>query len=536
MGWIPRIARRVTCFGVTAGLGVSCTSEAPEPDAADVVGPYTGWTDGLTSALRTSGIPGATVEEGGFLYRTLDDCADLVRELGTCYGLHPASPYLMVDFHEPDDPVELLPTYQLAQDEALLYVGHTPPSARYFSFNHYQYLKHLPGEAPALTFGSMAPSLSMLDFSVDGTSPYDRYAVVITTANATTAARLDQSLRPLLAAHGVDAEVMVHPIGYADAEDARRLRDGEVVRGAGPLDAEHVFELTMGRGEEADWYTMAVRVAAADEPGHPYLSEQTIPAAAFRVRFDAPPGYDPFPFPQLPPPRDTAQHQGNLRAAMQIVADALEERLHAEGRSTERVEQRHRRQRTGPDCINQVVPSCAANNDDAHYVRTAVDLAIPDLTDPDSSVYVLGVLHRDVPGHGGDAAPPVSYSSLTLVNLRWFYGVVTLLDEQLEGSVRGFFPDGVPGLSPAYEDSLYLQQFARTGHCDPALPCVEIGHGPLGLAPDETFDFMERIYMNETTGTAPGPDSVEPGFVIVAGSNLHYDPTLGAYALNGPTP
>lgn len=517
----------------------AASTTGPTEPTTSPTGPHSSWTDGLTSALRTEGLSGATLEEGGFLYRTLDDCEALLAEVGTCYGLHPASPYLLFDFDDPGDPIDALATYQLAQDEALLYVGHTPPQARYFSFNHYQYLKYVPGaeEPHQLTFGSMAPSLSMLGITTapSPTAPYDAYTVVLATANATTAARVTEGLVPLLEAHGFDPSIVnVHPIAYADADDAQRLRDGQVVRGAGPLAPDDVFELTMGRGPEADWYTMAVRVAAADDPDHPYLSEATIPAAVFRVRMDEPVPYDPFPFPSLPPDRETDQHQGGVAEALTHAADALGARLRAEGKSTARIPQVHRFPRTGPDCINQTLPFCAANNDDAHYIRTAADLAIPDLEDPDSAVYVIGVLHKDVAAAGGTEAPPISYSSITVVNLRWFYGVVSVLDVDLAGSLRAVFPDGVPGMAPGYEDVITIQQFARPGHCDPVVPCVEIGVGPLGVAADETFDIMERIYMNESTGTAPSEDSVEPGLVIVTGPNIHWDPELNAIALNGP--
>lgn len=503
----------------TALAGCSGSDDGSTVPACDLPSPYTSWEDPVASALRC-GIEGLDAREGQFDYFTMADCETLIAAGESCHSNHPASPYGQIRFSEDDDGA-LLPTYQLDQDEAILYVGRTPPEARYWGVTHYQYWKVLEADEmatfpslpnPYATFGSNSGSLNVLTAATtpSSTTPWDDWVAILFTANETTANEVRARVGPVMLAHGHAPEVFnIVPVGLADDADLARL-----LLDPGYAD-EELFQITRGYGTTADRDTIVIRVADPVDPADPYLDPARIPAAMFKLTLTERPAYDPFAFPHLPPEDQTGETQGEaLRAARDRVADEIRLQQEALGMDVEVVAFDNLPQKTSADCI-ELRDFCGGNNDDARYLRSR-RYQIPDLENDEAAVYVVGVVH-DAAGRQIAGAPPLLYSSLSLLNYTNGAGLESRLDRELEGTVRDFFPDGVPGVDPSLEGLLYVQRFSR--RCVDGNPsCVPLPtEEPLGVAAADLFWFTERAYLNLTSRTAPHESSViEPVEVAVA--------------------
>ncbi|HHO53225.1 MAG TPA: hypothetical protein ENK18_20715 [Deltaproteobacteria bacterium] len=528
-----------------------CSRELQDP-APLIDSPFTSWTDQVTSRIR-AGLPGARVREGSFWYLKQEDCGPIVLENGTCHGAHPASPYGMFDYPEDAEASDEILDYDLDQHEALLFVGHTPPESRYFSFNHHQYRKAMPDGSERITFATMAPAMHLLELSTASSllAPgemrdlsevvWQDYTVVIFTANQTTADRLRGLLTPILVEAGYSPDIInVHTIALANQAD----HDALIASGMDPSD---VFTLNMGYGPGTDTYNVVMRVAATLDPEDPYLFPETINAATFKIAFEDPPGYDPFPWPVFPPPDETGEEQARrVRSAQEAVFRALQEQIIPPELQTVEVETFREPQKTGAECIN-LLDSCGANNDDARYHRSSQRFYIPEPHDP-ASVFLVGINHTKVakldPG-----APQITYMSLTLNNFTRGFGVRTRLDHELEGSLEYWFdPEDLPedfNLGKDELDSIYVVQFARDcsvfnwedRYGAPNPYCVEFDDGIVGICPLDKFWFTERVYLNQTSGTAPAQTSVYPPLTLGVGPSISFVDAglaVGGWTLSDP--
>ncbi|MBX2801331.1 MAG: hypothetical protein KTR31_26875 [Myxococcales bacterium] len=507
----------------------ACTSGPPQQH-----GPYTSWADPVSSALRL-GIEGLDAREGHLWFLTQSRCAPLLLETGTCYGANPLSPYGMFVFPEDGGlPADDLPAYQLEQHEAILFVGHTPPASRYFSFNHHQYRKALPGQPDPITFATLAPSLHLLDLRTDpavhapeSEPPFGQYTTVLFAANATTVQRVRTLLTPALAHLGLEPErINVHPMAYRTPDDA------EALVASGQLAESDAFSLTMGDGPDADTYSVVLRVAAPTEPTDRYFDPAEIEAAVFKLTLDEAPAYDPLPWPTFPPPDDTSETEGaRLQQALEAVAQAVIDEIVPPIMEVRTMEMPSQPQRSGAHCIN-LLDTCAANNDDARYHRTPRRVIAADRSVA-SSVFVVGVNHTEA-ARLDPTAPRTTYSSITLNNFSRSVGVVARIDSELRGSLTTWFDAdraaALTGLSHESLDSLYVVQFShdctafdwesRLGHPNPH--CIEFDDDVLGVCPMDKFWFTERVYLNQTTGTAPSASSVIPPKVLMVAPSVSW--------------
>jgi len=538
---------------------VACTSPQVSPDephhheATDTsqVHAQPGWPVGDRDSLldRIRDLPGADVREGGFWLLDRERCVEVIRETGTCHGANVTSPYLFFEFPEDPSPDDAFPRYRLAQDEAVLYVGPTPPESRYYSFVHYQYLRAMPDGSERLTFGSISRSLNPLNLStarhaldpgqlrcLEG-APFDDFTVIVFTANQSTAERLREQLEPLLWDMGYGPHVInVSPMAYADEHDAAVLVE------SGRVPADEMFQLTMGYGRPSDAFTVVVRVAAPDDPDHPYLSPDAAGAAVFKVALHEPAGYDPFPWPELPPPDETEKREPEvLRRAQEMVARAIEEQLVPSDFETRQFAFSRSEQKSGGGCINDLY-TCGGNADDARYHKVGARFRVPD-HDAFGSLFVVGINHTEAVRHF-PRGPRVAYNNVSLIDFDRSVGVTSVLDADLVGSVGYWFrrrdlPDAFP-LSADDVDSLYVVQFARDcrrfgwerRYGAPNPYCIEFGDDLLGVCPNHRLTLTERLYLNASTATAPSRESVWAPIAVATGREITFE--AQAWRLGSP--
>jgi hypothetical protein len=169
----------------------------------------------LTAALTQRGY---TVQAGQLRFFQIEDCL----AMPTCAGNNPSSPYGMyclppapgdtVARHaEPPCPTDgdLRWVWRLREDEALVFVGKTPPKAAYYSFRSYLFSR--PGWFRRRElFASLGDALNLQVIATTGTpngvvgNPFAQETVVISTADR----RLDAVLRELLPGSGAPGAII----------------------------------------------------------------------------------------------------------------------------------------------------------------------------------------------------------------------------------------------------------------------------------------------------------------------------------------
>ncbi len=160
----------------------------------------TGDVNAFKQALEKDGF---TVREGGLTYF---DFMKLYNSgvLPSAYGNNPATQYLVylippASGHHVTGTIanvikllgvkaDVTPFFSLRPDEAVVFVGRTPPECRYFSFDHYL-MERTYGNETRWIFANLADTINNLDIKTEGTpnglpgNPYNQTTIVITTAD-----------------------------------------------------------------------------------------------------------------------------------------------------------------------------------------------------------------------------------------------------------------------------------------------------------------------------------------------------------------
>jgi hypothetical protein len=118
--------------------------------------------------------------------------------LPSCYGNNPSTPYMIYFLPPPpgqkaisENPADndtldnkTLIDYRLRPDEALLFIGRTPPECKYFSFAPYVYDRYFPNEKQRRSvFASLADPLNLMTIKTSGNSTFNASTFIITAAD-----------------------------------------------------------------------------------------------------------------------------------------------------------------------------------------------------------------------------------------------------------------------------------------------------------------------------------------------------------------
>src|SRR5688572_12276943 len=151
----------------------------------------------LVAVLEADGFTVARGESAPFF---IEDCASLP----SCYGANATSPYALwnlppapgetrVDggFNVPRTPPGMAPGWRLREDEAVVYIGRTPPHAAYFSYAPYVFARTNPASgARATVFASFADALNVANLRTAGDSRFDAETAIVLTADRALEAKL----------------------------------------------------------------------------------------------------------------------------------------------------------------------------------------------------------------------------------------------------------------------------------------------------------------------------------------------------------
>ncbi len=153
-----------------------------------------GDVDGFRLALEQDGF---IVQEGKFISFDLIDLYD-AGLTPSCFGNNPSTPYMLCSLPPPPGEKavsenlqdadtldnETLVQYRLRPDEALLFIGRTPPECKYFSFRSYVYDRYFPDEGKRKRiFASLGDPLNLMTIKTDGDSPFNAPTLIVMAAD-----------------------------------------------------------------------------------------------------------------------------------------------------------------------------------------------------------------------------------------------------------------------------------------------------------------------------------------------------------------
>ncbi len=470
-------------------LLAACSGPEPEPTPTPTAAATgeTGTTPASFEALAEGA--GFAVQPGEFTFLDPQDCC---APCGNCLWNNPSTPY--GSYRLPRAPDQVIndpapnaagPTFWLRHDEAVVFLGRTPPPAAYFSWRSYLSERVVQAGDPippridpecsdrvdvgdrALVIGSLGPSLNHLVVGERLGDPFDRPFAVVTTADAA----VEDEVTSLLVASGWDpAHVFYDRIPAGDPD----------------------LGVTTGFSAQADTFQVAVRIAVYEDeaagaayeadPGAVWRLTPTVERAPERLH----------PRPALPP-----IGAGTTEAAWEGAVDELASALVAAWPDLRAIEETS----TAWDyptfeCVDALY--CSGEIRDRYYAN------VPRfwLLDDGSFAVAFGVNHQRT----GKA----SYANLAVDTVENLIGVDSVNSPELVGSARAWLPD-----HPQVDD---LYAWIVTRDCAPhaGKPCLEVGTDcPTGVPLDQPMLLSFRAYLEPATGSKPLASELLPDRVTL---------------------
>ena len=169
----------------------------------------------------------------------------------------------------------ITPFWSLSPDEAVVFVGRTPPECRYFSFDHYL-MDRTYGNETRWIFANLGDTVNNLVIKTGGTpngspgNPFNQTTMVVTTADK----GIDQRIR-----------AAAQSAGYSEG-----IINTQVLPSA---------MLNMGVENNSDTFTVYIRPSlfADEQAGNDYID--TKPATVFRITPNETVELDPYDYPEL---------------------------------------------------------------------------------------------------------------------------------------------------------------------------------------------------------------------------------------------
>jgi hypothetical protein len=441
---------------------------------------------------------GFTVQEGELGYF---DLIGMLEKgiLPSAYGNNPTTKYVAYFVPAPtgsevDERVSRLtsalgmsgnttPIWNLRSDEAVVFVGRTPPECRYFSYDHY-IMHRTYGNERKWLFSNIADTVNNLVIKTEGTpdgssgNPYNQTTILIITADR----GIDQRIRNA-----------AQSAGYSDDIINTQVLPSSI--------------LNMGLENDSDTFAAFIRPALFNDmqAGEDYINNT--PATVFRITpNNNTTELDPFDYPELRV-RGTGQTEFELMDDLEelrlAILDKYNESDATELPTSQAVP-------IGSDAIQRGINGVGPNND-AAYLWTANQTAssptppffntseyYPFLRDPaitlgnDTSEFIIvyGVNHV--------ATGKATYSNFAVYGADVWNGVKAITNEDFNGSAEEYIPDNP---NAKY---LYVYKFARNCSEDDSY-CYEVpyGVGVHGIEPDQPLFIAWRAYLENTTKTGP---------------------------------
>ena len=371
--------------------------------------------------------------------------------------------------------------WNIRPDEAIVFVGRTPPECRYFSYDDY-ILSRTYGNETRWLFANLADTVNSLTINTEGTpngsagNPFNQTTVMVATADR----GIDQRIRAAALSAGYSSDIF----------------NTQVFPSA---------MLNMGLENSSDNFIMLIRpnFYKDKQAGDDYLNNT--PATIFRITPNQTTKLDPYTYPELKV-RGTGKTEFDLANDLEQLRKAILNKysnLKATELPTSIAVP------SGSDAIQRGIDAVGPAND-ACYLWSAnrtADLPTPPF--PNLSQYydflrpqaiTLGNDSNEfmiVYGVNHEATGKATYSNFVLYGADGWNGVGSINDAEFNGTAKEYLPDNP---NAKY---LYVYKVARNCNGDPHCFKVPTGPGAYGIGLDQPLFIGWRLYMEKATKTGP---------------------------------
>lgn len=453
-------------------------------------------TDDVQTFQQALEKDGFTVQEGRLAYFDFMKLYNM-GVLPSAYGNNPATKYLVylvppASGHKVTGIISeiikilgvtgnITPFPSLRPDEAIVFVGRTPPDCRYFSFDHYL-MERTYGNETRWIFANLADTINNLDINTAGTpnasagNPFNQTTMVVTTADK----GIDQRIR-----------AAAKSAGYSDG-----IINTEVLPSA---------MLNMGLENNSDTFAVFIRPSlfSDQKAGDDYIANK--PAKVFRVTPNETAKLNPYDMPEL-------RVRGTGRTEFDLLDDLAELRsailtkyggLNATELPTSITIT------GGSDGIQRGIDAIGPDNDACYLWTGSQAVSSPTPPFPNLSLYydflrnppiTLGNDTNEfiiVYGVNHVATGKATYQNFVPYGADIWNGVGMVTDLDFNGTAQEYLPDNP---NAKY---LYVYKVARHSQGDPH--CYEVPYNAKGYGIDLDQPIMIgwRAYLEKATKTGP---------------------------------
>lgn len=367
--------------------------------------------------------------------------------------------------------------WNLGPDEAVVFVGQTPPECRYFGYDNYL-MSRTYGNETRWIFANIGDSLNNQVINTNGGSgdPYNQTTMIVATAD-----------------RGIDERVRAaaRSAGYSDDMMNTQVFPSSV--------------LNMGLDNTSDTFGIFIRPAlfTDKQAGDEYINNT--PATILRVTPKNTTTLEPYESPDLRV-RGTGKTELDLTDDLNDLRDAILEK-HGNLSATELPTSVGFPM--GNDAIQRGIDAVGPSNDAAYLwsANQTVNSPTPPFFDTtqyydflrnppitlgnntNEFIIVYGVNHV--------ATGKATYSSFSLYGADVWNGVGSITDADFSGTAEEYLPDN--------PDAKYLYVYKIARDCEGDLNCFEVpsGIGSYGIEPDQPIFIIWRSYLESATKTGP---------------------------------
>ncbi len=422
--------------------------------------------------------------------------------LPSAYGNNPATQYLVylvppASGHEVTGKISeiikalgvtanVTPFWSLRPDEAVVFVGRTPPECRYFSLDQFL-MDRTYGNETRWIFSPLCDTVNNLVIKTEGTpdgspgNPYNQTTIVVSTADK----GIDQRIR-----------AAAQSAGYSDG-----IINTLVLPSA---------MLNLGVENDSDTFAVYIRPSlfADEQAGNDYID--TKPGIVFRITPNESTELEPYGYPELRV-RGTGTTEFDLMDDLEELRIAILDKysgLNATELPTSIGVP------IGSDAIQRGINGLGPDNDACYLWSASQTVSSPTPPFPDTSQYydflrdpaiTLGNDTNEfiiVYGVNHVATGKATYSNFAIYGADAFNGVGMIKDVDFNGTAEEYLPDN--------PDAKYLYVYKVARNCEGDPHCYELPYGPggYGIESDQPLFIAWRSYLEESTKTGPSNSEI----------------------------
>ncbi len=372
-------------------------------------------------------------------------------KIPSAWFFNKSAPYLafsVQNMYSPLSQFQELPMFQLRADEAIVVIGVTPPTAKFFSYTPYLLMRTYPPETtPRPIFASLGDSINVSTIKTLGPDPFSSPVALIFTPDRGTEARIRGAL---------------HRAGYPDA-----------IINTLPFPAP-MLQLgvnTAGQPLTSDVFIILNRMSMFSQPdaGKAYVDAMSNtdlskrPLRVFRVTPAAGGALNPFPVQPLRV-RGTGQSEMQLAPDLERLRQAILDTY----KDTYNYTEYHSRfvALDGYEYIERRKNTLGDNRDSLYF--GAGYLPIWDLGKPEDELTLAENEFLVAYGPKHVATGKATYTNINVyASEKVMFSMASAYNDSFDGSAEAYL-----GAADSAAGLLYVQKFAYPGHCsgDHCLP------------------------------------------------------------------